>query len=300
MTLTVGGNDIGFQHIANDCMFGWFVKPMSRCQKTINIAYRKLDRFNSSIDSLLSDAVRKLTPISGRLYVTGYPQMFSSESIQCDDVNLAFFSAKKPLIRGRRRKFNQLAIDLNKAIEAAVHRAGDQVVFIDIDRYFSGCRGRICEEGVIEPDPDRKELLFYEKLHVRDSLPIVSATRNTTLNLRTQQSQPYMAQVERFGGWIPDRIMRTLHPRSNGHRLIADVVLWHMEVEKREFLGLEAPAQPRSVSCPLYDIEDEHDLNRTEIKEEIEGELDSNFEDKLDDEGNLMDLDEDNTEDRGW
>jgi hypothetical protein len=292
MTLTVGGNDIGFMHLANDCMFGWFVKPMSRCQKTIDKAYVRLQKFNATIDRLLAEAVPKLTPVTGRLYVTGYAQMFGSESTQCDSVNLAFFNAQKPLIRERRRKFNELALDLNLAIEAAVKRAGDQVVFVDIDPYFSNCKGRICEEGVIEPDPDRKELLFYEKLRVTDSVPVRPPKANTTLQPRIEQSVPLRVLV-------PDRILRTLHPRSNGHRIIADAILWHMEVEKAKFLGLTAPPQKRSVSCPLY-AEEVDDPTINDLKENG-GEMDRDFEPEFDDEEeDTTESEEDNIRNRNW
>lgn len=51
---------------------------------------------------------------------------------------------------------------VNSKIADAVKGAGDQVVFVNWDRYFTHYRVRYCERNVPEPDGSRLGLLFYE------------------------------------------------------------------------------------------------------------------------------------------
>lgn len=264
MTLTIGGNDVGFQRISNDCIFGWFPKPLKKCAKTLAKSQGKLKRFATSVDSLIVKAVSKLTPETGRLYITGYAQMFDGETPQCDSVSFAFFNAKKTLIQERRRILNKLALDLNQVIEDAAKKAGAQVVYVDIDSYFSLCRGRVCEAGVSEPDTGRKATLFYEKFrHVPDSRPdrVIEST-----------SRP-----RGLAHFVSDKVLRTFHPRSNGHRLIADLVLWHMAAERAKREDVEAPPKPGSEICPMVAVDDVDD----QLVDQLNGhhvEVDGSFE----------------------
>jgi hypothetical protein len=241
MTITVGGNDIGFNKLVNDCIFGWLVKPMSRCNKTVARSLLLMEDFSASLDKMLAQAVQKLTPETGRIYLTGYAKMFGTETNECDTVSWALWGAKKPLIRMRRIKFNALADSLNEVIESSAKRAGHQVVFVNYDREFGMCKGRICEPGVKEPAPTRPGLLFYERGGPPVALPPSLANMSTSLDGR---SIP-------LGRLIPDRIMRTCHPRANAHRIIADLILWHMKVEKAKYLGLELPPRPGPQICRL-------------------------------------------------
>lgn len=74
--------------------------------------------------------------------------------------------------------------------------------------------------------------------------------------------------------------MRTLHPRSNGHKIIADIILWHMAVDEERFLGLETPPLPGSETCPLYGNEVQYRAV-DDLKENRDG-MTSNFEFELD------------------
>lgn len=241
MTITVGGNDIGFNSLVNDCIFGWLPRPMRRCDKTVDKSLILLEQFSASLDKMLAQAVKKLTPETGRIYITGYAKMFGTETNECDTVSWALWGAKKPLIRMRRIKFNNLADSLNAVIESSANRAGNQVVFVNYDFEFGMCKGRICEAGVKEPAPTRARLLFYERGGPPVALPPSVANLTTTIRGRAFT----------LGKLIPDRIMRTCHPRANAHRIIADLILWHMEVEKTKYMGLPVPPRPGEQICRL-------------------------------------------------
>lgn len=57
---------------------------------------------------------------------------------------------------------NDLVDATNQVIQDTVKRAGEQVVYVNYDNYFTGIGGRFCEKAVTEPDPNRPLLLFYE------------------------------------------------------------------------------------------------------------------------------------------
>lgn len=57
---------------------------------------------------------------------------------------------------------NTLVQNMNKALSAAVARAGDGVTFIDYDKYFVESKGRFCENTYPEMNGNRYGLLFHE------------------------------------------------------------------------------------------------------------------------------------------
>lgn len=239
MTLTIGGNDIRFNRLVNNCIFGWIVKPIYRCEKTVKRSFRQIKDFGVRLDGLLVQIREMLTPDTGRIYITGYAKMFNADTSQCDVVSWALWGAKKPLLRNRRRMFNDLANALNAEIESAADRAGPQVVYVDYDAEFGICKGRICEPGVIEPAPGRASLLFYEKDGPPVALPPPSVSNITLFEDRS------IAKL------IPDTLMRTCHPRANAHRIIADLILWHMDVEEAKYMGYQLPPRPGPEICQL-------------------------------------------------
>lgn len=136
MIVSAGGNDIGLVDILNDCIFGWKVVGYSsdRCDKTLAKTQSLIDNeLPGSLDNLLTAAKAKLTPTTGRIYYTAYAQFVGSSS-QCDSVYWNFWPLDQyaqALTTDRRNQMNTLATNVNKAIQAAVARAGSQVIYVD-------------------------------------------------------------------------------------------------------------------------------------------------------------------------
>jgi hypothetical protein len=241
---------------------------------------------------MIEKAITKLTPGTGRLYLTGYAQLFDASISQCNTVSWHIWGKKnaKPLIQERRDKFNEIARQLNFQIAAAAKRAGPQVVFVDIDPYVEMCGARFCELGVQEPDYKRKELGYFGLKGPDSDMASTTRNRDDTTALHSRS----------ISAIIPDRLFKTVHPRSNVHRMMADLILWHMEVEKAKYLGLDIPQRPGREICrasgTAWPIEDRSAKNNLAITEE-ETEMMGQYIDTMDhSEG---DDEEDDDEDEG-
>jgi hypothetical protein len=193
-----------------------------------------------ALDKLLWTAGTKLTS-TGRIYITGYAKFFNADSLQCNAVSVSLLGRKKPLDQYHRENYNELIDHVNKEIGLAAERAGPHVTFVDYDPYFSECGGRLCEFGVIEPRPHRPNLLFFERgssdVRIDDW-----SNGNRTLAKRINWASVFS---------LPDTDLRVFHPRSNGQRLIADVMLAHMREDRAKSLGLES-VPLRDNMCPVY------------------------------------------------
>ncbi|KAF2733233.1 SGNH hydrolase [Polyplosphaeria fusca] len=164
VTLSAGGNDVGLATILNNCVFRWW--PFGQtCEDTIEATKGKIDDLGDKLDKMLEAVMSKLDNVNSRIYYTGYAQFFNAKTTQCDSVTFKFWRLTKGeyLTQDRRSALNDLVVKTNEQIKAAVERAGDRVVYVDIDPYFSEYGGLYCDEGVTEPDPNRRDLLFYER-----------------------------------------------------------------------------------------------------------------------------------------
>lgn len=132
-------------------------------------------------DKLIDSAKKKLAQ-NGQIMYTGYGQFFGQESNQCDGVTWVRTSPKlkhlhkantyqaywyeygkrEYLKQDKRKKMNELVLNMNKALSEAVGRAGDSVTFVDYDKYYVDGEGRFCEDDFKETSPNRYGLLFYE------------------------------------------------------------------------------------------------------------------------------------------
>ncbi|ORX98683.1 SGNH hydrolase-type esterase domain-containing protein, partial [Clohesyomyces aquaticus] len=164
VTLSAGGNDVGLSTILNNCVFRWWPFGAS-CESTIEETKTKISNLGGKLDSMLNAVISKLDNINSRIYYVGYAQFFNAQTTQCNSVTFKFWRLSKGefLTQGRRAALNELVVKTNDQIKAAVKRAGDRVVYVDTDPYFSEYGGLYCDEGVTEPDPNRGDLLFYER-----------------------------------------------------------------------------------------------------------------------------------------
>ena len=140
----------------------------------------------------------------GRLYVIGYADFFNSSTTQCDSTTWAFWyniGNKQYLNRDVRKPLNELVDAVNKRISDAVKAAGDQVIFIDWHEYAAYDHGRYCEDGVIEPAPNRPGLMFYEWDTV-DPDEDVDRLKQLAPNV---DDGTFAGEVNKFVNWTVDR-----------------------------------------------------------------------------------------------
>jgi hypothetical protein len=222
MTITVGGNDLGFTSFVEECVYD--EEPDSYCDFALQQTTKYLRlAFSVPLDILLKSAKSALTPDTGRIYITGYPTPFNDRTEQC---NIMSFPFRERLITQELRElFNELVREANGLIMAAAGRAGHQVIFVDIDSWFFGCGGRICDSGMDVLNKNQGELLIFEERGIDSSISAEAAGPEQT-------DEP-----------LPGQFSRAFHPRSNGHRLIADVIISHMSQDLPEHDNM-------SVTCP--------------------------------------------------
>lgn len=210
VTLTVGGNEVDFFGILNECVHQW--RPLSTCdtewQKSMSLI--ESNEFIDNYGRLVKETVQTLKP-GARLLVTGYAKFFNEETEYCDHVTFSRTDPSNLLTREVRTKLNDLINKLNDVIVAAVQTYGAQ--YIDMDKIFE--HHRFCEEGVLEPDPDRDDTWFFNLRYTGDAGLIFDDKGTEKLTL-----QGLLDPIKDFFD-----LTRTFHPTSLGHKAIKEEIL---------------------------------------------------------------------------
>jgi lysophospholipase L1-like esterase len=128
VSITVGGNDVGFSSVMETCV----IESTSSCVSAINAAEAKMtSTLPGELDSVLS-AISSAAP-AARVVVLDYPELYDlSKSSSCIGLSTT-----------DRTDLNQGADELDAQIQAAAGRHGD--VFADVRSAFSG--HEICDSG---------------------------------------------------------------------------------------------------------------------------------------------------------
>jgi lysophospholipase L1-like esterase len=128
VSITIGGNDVGFASVMETCV----LLPTSNCVSAINQAENLVaTQLPGELDAALN-AVRAGAP-NARIVVLDYPEFY----------DLARSSGCIGLSYTDRSDLNQGADELDAAIQAAAARHGD--VFVDVKGYFAG--HEICDSS---------------------------------------------------------------------------------------------------------------------------------------------------------
>lgn len=122
VTITVGGNDVGFASVLTTCAQpGWMGNCNTAIDNALTIATRDLP---GRLDALYA-AIRARAP-HARVVVAGYPRLFNGRDCHV----LTFFSTDEMA------RLNAAATTLNGVIAAATGRAG--FAYADVTGAFSG------------------------------------------------------------------------------------------------------------------------------------------------------------------
>ena len=128
VSITVGGNDVGFSHVMQTCV----LEPDSACLKAIATAESSARNIlPARLDSTLR-AIRARAPLAS-IVVLGYPDLYDlSRSPECVGISTT-----------KRNALNQGADILDRVLSAAAARNGD--TFADVRPEFA--RHQICDGG---------------------------------------------------------------------------------------------------------------------------------------------------------
>jgi hypothetical protein len=208
VTLTVGGNEVDFFAILNECIYLW--RPFSTCEKELQRSRSLIEssEFIDNYNKLVKGAVQALQP-GARLLSTGYARFFNQETERCSHISFSKTDPKNLLTRPLRAKLNDLISRLNDVIDAAARAHGAQ--YVDIDGAFEG--HRFCEDGVPEPVPDRRDTWFFSMTYASDN------------GVGKGENPPDIVQqilLNPFKDFLD--YARTFHPTSLGHTAIKDEI----------------------------------------------------------------------------
>ncbi|CAI6339618.1 unnamed protein product [Periconia digitata] len=181
VTLSIGGNDIGFVELLDRCVYrfyqnkintcggcNWWFLPFDDCTNDCNSAMKtvgeRIDKNDFSegltlaIKSILENAPRT------KLFVTGYPEFWNDKTDYCDGVSFKLNCPENnvlPLIKARRQGMNYLTWKLNDKIKTIINNwpTGADIHYVDVNAKFKD--HRFCEEGVREPSYRNPNIWFY-------------------------------------------------------------------------------------------------------------------------------------------
>ena len=191
VTLSIGGNDVGFFDVINACVFRFYGYYSGTCEAALLASEALIAQDDSLPDSFAShltlillqllDRVRWEKHPRFRIVLTGYARFFNSETAICDTCSMSVWwhhgnATGTPtdatdttyLTKGLRRRMNGLVARTNAKLQKVVdsvnqHYAGaadvPRILFVNYDAAFDG--HRFCEDGVMEPDYKRNDTWFF-------------------------------------------------------------------------------------------------------------------------------------------
>ncbi len=128
VSITIGGNDVGFANVMTTCVLGSDSACVSAIQQAEQQAQSTLP---GALDTTLSDIAARAP--NAKVVVMGYPQFYDlSRSSTCIGLSTT-----------KRTYINQGASVLDSVISAAAGRHGDP--YVDVNGYFAG--HQICDSN---------------------------------------------------------------------------------------------------------------------------------------------------------
>lgn len=133
LTITGGGNDVGFGQILNACASSFDTCDHANSSKKLSdLGYAIQGQYQKMVD--LYTQIHTMSPDT-KIYVLGYPQFFSGEDRSCH-LNVMLNKSERVFVRAG-------VTYLNKVIKAAAKTAG--VMYVDIEDAFG--KNVLCGEG---------------------------------------------------------------------------------------------------------------------------------------------------------
>ncbi|KAL8724569.1 MAG: hypothetical protein Q9166_007879 [cf. Caloplaca sp. 2 TL-2023] len=136
VTLSMGGNDIGFKELVTLCVYSIPnpMSPLMDCEEAIARSKRLLDNRNfvndatNVIIAALNKGADRGIP-NFNVYVTGYAQFFNERTTQCNTVSFRpdwlklMLKPKQYLTIDRRRTLNKIARDSQRPLGRSGHES---------------------------------------------------------------------------------------------------------------------------------------------------------------------------------
>jgi GDSL-like Lipase/Acylhydrolase family len=214
VTLTVGGNEVNFFGVLNECVYQW--RPLGTCEGELRKTRVLIESsgFIEGYAEMLKLVVGRMKH-EGRLLVTGYATFFNEETAACENATFSRRNPKQYLTRQLRRELNHLVRMLNHVIRSAAEASGAD--YVDIDKVFN--RHRFCDDGVGEPDDSRSDTWFF-------NLDNSSGGIRKSEGMHDGEWQEILSTG--LGRGFVD-VTRVFHPTKDGHGGIRDAIIKYLE-----------------------------------------------------------------------
>ncbi|HJP81019.1 MAG TPA: SGNH/GDSL hydrolase family protein [Candidatus Saccharimonadales bacterium] len=150
VTLTIGGNDIGFGDLAKACIF-------DSCAKTSNVYKASLNKINTELPGKLTTTYKKILKYApnAKVYVVGYPQVIANKKTGDDFDGRCFYMYDQANPTARTWSdvdaARSIVTELDKKISAAVNSvrglsaSNKRLVYVPVDGPTSPFNGHeIC------------------------------------------------------------------------------------------------------------------------------------------------------------
>lgn len=232
VTITTGGNDVGFTTILSRCVY--LPYPESACQEALTNAQNLIDHnLESNIDALLDDLNRALRVNGITIYIL-YAKFFNTTTEACNDQSWTYLdpsgSSGLKMTQQHRKQMNDMVDSANQKIKNAVASFRDrydfakmELVTVDWDKFTGAIKGRFCEDGA-SLDPNDNDGLVFQR---QDNTPRFIPPGEKTQSQRTERAlalkAPGYAKLQ--GRAVPDDLARVFHPTEFGQSVIATFVL---------------------------------------------------------------------------
>ncbi|RAH65918.1 SGNH/GDSL hydrolase family protein [Aspergillus aculeatinus CBS 121060] len=175
VVISAGGNDLCLADIIKTCIF-LPVQGEDKCQEVLDLAQHNIDTILKPNIREIIDILRYKLSYNGMIVWVLYGQFFNLENEECSTKHDWSFPrlgvvGGLPLTVERRRKFNQLVININKAIRETILGVRSHVYqnpyirIADWDAFVGyGMKGQFCVPGTTGeyPDPRQPYLHFFK------------------------------------------------------------------------------------------------------------------------------------------
>ena len=262
-TISVGGNNVGFANIINDCVYRFKGVFSGNCQDTIKTSQNLINtELGPAVKQCLQAFMDRPQHPKLRIFVTGYAQFFNQEKTQCDDVSWNYWQSDPvagsgdKMTRALRRQLNELVLSVNAKLEEVVRsfQAPGIILFVNYDDNQEMQDDRFCGKFTEpqRPGTDRKELVMHQwytpdgQLQGDDGGVFMANDTDFTPDWAAGMAQfaqttpapvvaePFEAAPVDISAFprVPSGWMKVFHPTQKGHRIIRDAVLTAYKFEE--------------------------------------------------------------------
>lgn len=257
VTMSIGGNDIGFSSIISKCV----IQVAQDCYHYYEDRKELVQNINAQYNNLVNtyQQVKQYAATNAKIYIIGYPEIAKNNSNCANNVH---FSNEEIIFS------NQLVSYLNKVVKMAADHAGVQ--YIDISDAFYG--SRLCETnsayvavngltaGDGGPIPGIRRPIATESYHpnqVGHSLmaaKIAMATKNFTIDMpiADQNAPLFPSEIDIELLKTAPKENRTVWPSSYNSNLSEDVLYKNQQTTISVAAGEYSLAPNYSFGLAMY------------------------------------------------